>query len=105
MVDIIGLTRLWALSFVDSIGMWTLSLKYDGGHYRTVGTIIGKCNQYLLLALSQGWQWSWTVGTFRSGQQGPFLQDLSAKIAIFYRNCVHYRTELAMVELGDLKFR
>ena len=59
MVDIIGLTRLWALSFVDSIGMWTLSLKYDGGHYRAVGTIAGE------LTLSQKYNGEHyrTVGT------------------------------------------
>ena len=28
-------------SFLEPIGMWTLSLKCDGGHYRTVGTIAG----------------------------------------------------------------
>ena len=29
-------------SFLDPIGMWTLSLKCDGEHYRTVGTIAGE---------------------------------------------------------------
>ena len=67
---------------VDTIGGWPLS---EGVHYRTELAMVelGDPKQRLPGEPNgNSWQWSWTVGTFRSGQQGPFLQDLSAKIAI-----------------------
>ena len=70
-VDTIERTRLRTLSEGRETGGGDRSCRGTGGGDRScretgggdrsnaiVGTIIGKCNQYLLLALSQGWQWS-----------------------------------------------
>ena len=77
MVDTIGPTRLWALSLVDPIGMWTLSQKYDCGHYRTVGTIAGD------LTLSQKYHCGRyrTVGTIVSDRGHYRIRSTKAVLA------------------------
>ena len=63
-------------SFLDPIGMWTLSLKCDGGHYRTVGTIAGE------LTLSQKYNGEHyrTVGTIAGDLTLSLGTDTIAKI-------------------------